>query len=189
MPWNTQLRKKKPYTPKQIVNIAYTLIFNTGVCNDDCKTWRAKPVEEQTWESFKTFFTKANQDLRISTQTARSAGFQANNIMAGVQDSESEVQALEAIANLATASAEDKQTIATLTATNASLVAELIEVRKEFAAFRKSTRSNLKHYCWSCGTHCDHDSKICKAKKAGHKDEATWKNKLGGSESRYKPKA
>ena len=84
------------------------MVFNTGVYNDDCKTWRVKPVEEQTWESFKTFFTKANQDLRISIQTARSAGFQANNIMAGVQDSESEVQALEAIANLATASAEDK---------------------------------------------------------------------------------
>ena len=31
---------KDPYTPRQIVNIAYTLLFNTGVCHDDCKTWR-----------------------------------------------------------------------------------------------------------------------------------------------------
>ena len=43
--------------------------------------------------------------------------------MTGGQDSDTEVQALEAIANLATANAEDKQNIATLTATNASLVA------------------------------------------------------------------
>ena len=58
---------KNPCTPKQIVNIAHALVFNTGVYNDNCKTWRTKPVEEQTWEAFKTFFTKANQDLRIST--------------------------------------------------------------------------------------------------------------------------
>ena len=126
----------------------------------------------------------------MSSQTARSAGYQANNTMAGVQDSETEVQALEVIANLATASAEDKQTIATLTATNATLVAELAEVRKEFAAFRKSSnRRNLNHYCWSYGTHCDHDSKTCKDKKPGHKDDATWRNKLGGNENRYKSKS
>ena len=125
----------------------------------------------------------------MSRQTARTAGFQANNAMAEGQDSETEVQALEAIANLATASAEDKQTIATLTATNASLVAELVEVRKEFAAFRKTSRNVHKHYCWTCGTHCDHDSKICRVKKPGHKEEATWKNKMGGNESRFKPRA
>ena len=57
---------KDPYTPRQIVNIAYTLLFNTGVYHDDCKTWRQKSIAEQTWEAFKTFFTKANQDLRAS---------------------------------------------------------------------------------------------------------------------------
>ena len=124
----------------------------------------------------------------MSRQTARTAGYQANNTMVENQDPVTEVQVLEAIANLATSSAEDKQTIATLTASNASLVAELIEVRKEFAAFRRTSRNANKHYCWSCGTHCDHDSKICKAKKPGHKDEAIWKNKMGGNESRHKPK-
>lgn len=37
----------------------------------------------------------------MSSQTARFEGFQANNIMAGVYDSDTEFQALEAIANLA----------------------------------------------------------------------------------------
>ena len=59
----------------------------------------------------------------MSSQTARSVGFQANNIMTGGQDSDTKVQALEALANLGAANAEDKQNIATLTATNASLVA------------------------------------------------------------------
>ena len=44
--------------------------------------------------------------------------------MAGVQDSDTEVQALEVIANLATANAEENQTIEVLTETNASLLAE-----------------------------------------------------------------
>ena len=67
--------------------------------------------------------------------------------MTGVQDSEVKVQALEAIANLATASTDDdKKTIAILTVTITSLVVELIKVRKEFIIFRKSTRSNLKYY-------------------------------------------
>ena len=94
--------------------------------------------------------------------------------MTGVQDSETEVQALEAIANLATVSVEDKQTIAILTAINTTLVAELAEVRKEFVAFRKSSnRRNLNYYYWSCGTYCDYNSKTYKDKKLGHKDNAT----------------
>ena len=64
--------------------------------------------------------------------------------MERVQDSDTEVQALEAIANVAIENAEDKKTIATLTATNSSLVAELIQVRSEFAAFDKSSRTLFK---------------------------------------------
>ena len=93
--------------------------------------------------------------------------------MTGVHDSDTEVQGLEAIANLDAENSEYKQTITTLTATNASLVTELIQVRSEFAAFRKSSRTLFKHYCWTYGTHCDHDSKRFRVKKPGHKDEVT----------------
>lgn len=105
------------------------------------------------------------------------------------QDAETEVQVLEAIANLATTSVEDKQTIATLIATNASFVTEIIELRKDFAAFRKTSRNVNKCYCWTCGMHRDYDSRICKTKKSGHQDEETWKNKMGGNKNRHKPKS
>ena len=36
-----------PYTAKQIVNVAYNLIFETGIYNDNCKTWRAKPDNDK----------------------------------------------------------------------------------------------------------------------------------------------
>ena len=86
--------------------------------------------------------------------------------MTGGQDSETEAQALEAISNLAIANAEDKQTIATLIATNASLVAELTQLRNEFTVFRKTSRNVRKHYFWTCDTHCYHNSNMCKVKKA-----------------------
>ena len=65
--------------------------------------------------------------------------------MTGGQDSDTEVQALEAITNLATSNAEDKKTIATLTDTNACIVSELTQVRSEFKAFRKGVSTLFKH--------------------------------------------
>ena len=74
---------KDPCTPRQLVNIYCALMFDTGVHHDDYNTWKRKPFVDQTWETFKSFFAKAHQDLRVSSQTARSAGFQANNIITG----------------------------------------------------------------------------------------------------------
>ena len=41
-------------------------------------------------------------------------------------------------------------------------------------------RNNTSHYCWSHGA-CAHDGSACKNKKPGHKDVATFDNKMGGS--------
>ena len=41
-------------------------------------------------------------------------------------------------------------------------------------------RKNISKYCWTHGA-CAHGSRECSNKKAGHKDGATFSNKLGGS--------
>ena len=41
-----------------------------------------------------------------------------------------------------------------------------------------------KRYCWSCGC-CAHWSKNCPAKKPGHKDDATFRNCMDGSNVNY----
>ena len=41
---------------------------------------------------------------------------------------------------------------------------------------------NLSSYCWTHGA-CSHQSKDCRNKRQGHKDEASVANKLGGSTS------
>ena len=134
---------------------------------------------------FQNLFTRANQDLRESGVTSRSAGCQANNASTPTitaEDTSQEAQALEAIANLATASADSRQTINALTQTNASLVAELVSLRKEAAALK--LRKTKNHCCWSYGTLSDYKSKNCANKKPGNKDDATFYSKQGGSETK-----
>ena len=105
---------------------------------------------------------------------------------------------MEAITNLATASASDKSTIATLTATNATLtstnstlVKEITFLRKELHTLRDagSDTNHRKHYCWSCGTFSSHPSHKCNVKKDGHKNGATATNKMGGETKRFRPSA
>ena len=51
------------YTPKQILNTAYKLVFDTRLFQDECKEWRKLPEIEQTWDKFKNKFIEAHQDL------------------------------------------------------------------------------------------------------------------------------
>ena len=41
-----------------------------------------------------------------------------------------------------------------------------------------------EHYCWSCGC-CLHWGQICPSKKRGHKNEATFRNRMGGSSENF----
>ena len=65
----------QPYTAQQIINNAYTIVFQTGMFFDDCKTWRAKPDADKTWQNFKTHFGEAQRQLRLQTATMQSAGY------------------------------------------------------------------------------------------------------------------
>ena len=48
------------------------------------------------------------------------------------------------------------------------------------AHINPKTGQEWKRYCWSCGC-CSHWSKNCPNKKRGHKNDATFKNRLNGS--------
>ena len=154
------------------------------------------PDASKTWDSFKVFFRAAHQDSRQSQAqpTASSAGYQANYVgfpsinQPEPSDAEfdraisEESHALEAIANLATASATDKATIPTLTNTNAVLVKEIASLRKEITSlrFRPQPFGSNTHYCWSCGKKSDHPSSKCETRKPNHQTGATAANMMGG---------
>ena len=71
-----------PYLPKQIVTAACNLIHETGAWGTYCKDWRVLSDNEQTWEKFKDFFSKAHHYLCeaqiLYDPQITVAGYQAN---------------------------------------------------------------------------------------------------------------
>lgn len=51
---------------------------------------------------------------------------------------------------------------------------------KKSGTINPKTGQPWKRYCWSCGC-CTHWSKYCPTKKPGHKDDATFRNRMDGS--------
>jgi hypothetical protein len=107
---------------------------------------------------------------------------------------------IDAIAQLATATALDRGMIATLTATNAKLASQLEAsqdyiktLNDEILALKEKIKpawqgqhpaksTNNNNDWWSHGhqVHKDHTSATCKARKDGHQDTATKDNTTGG---------
>jgi hypothetical protein len=100
---------------------------------------------------------------------------------------------------LATATASDRGTVATLTTTNAKLAtqleaaqAQIAKLKDEIAALKNKIKpawqgqlphktTNNDSYCWSHGYQVakSHTSATCNMKKIGHKYAATKSNRMG----------
>jgi hypothetical protein len=180
---------ESPYTPVQVTNIAYQLVFQTGLLPDECKLWKRRSVANKTWDAFKTEFALAHQELRETQLTTGSTGFHSANSATVLQH-----ETADAIANLATATTADRQTVAALTATISQLTLELSAANTKLLA--KATQQTNRnsgggtprrqrnpgpHYCFTHGSKVHHTSLDCKYKGPGHKDCATEENKMGGS--------
>jgi hypothetical protein len=182
-----------PYSPQQVVATAYQLLFATGMFPDECKVWKRRDPAYKTWDHFKRDFALSHREFREARVTSAGAGYQSANV-AYEQDT------IDAIANLATATAHDRQTVSTLSATNSSLTQELATVnRKLVTALLENTRltslvtgsvgqaanTNLRntahHYCWSCGYKQSHYSSKCPCPKPGHQNGAKASDTMGGS--------
>jgi hypothetical protein len=70
----------QPYGAAMIVNVAYTLVFNTGLFPDACRAWQSIAVAAKTWAQFKIDFATAHGEFRLTNQTAQQSGFQRYNI-------------------------------------------------------------------------------------------------------------
>jgi predicted RNase H-like nuclease (RuvC/YqgF family) len=113
---------------------------------------------------------------------------------------ESMNETAEAIAQLATATASDRRTVATLTTTNAKLASQLeaanaliAQLKNEIATLKNKIKpvwqgkrpvrtTNNDIYCWLHGYQVvkSHTSATCNMKKSGHQYAAIRSNTLGG---------
>ena len=59
----------QPYTTEQLLHIAYTLVFKTGLYFEECKQWNTCLATEKTWANFKTQFHNAQRLLRDQLRT------------------------------------------------------------------------------------------------------------------------
>ena len=63
--WNREaVAMQNPYSPAQIVSMAYANIDKCGFYQDDCRDWSCKPRSENTWVKFKTHFARAFKETR-----------------------------------------------------------------------------------------------------------------------------
>jgi hypothetical protein len=113
---------------------------------------------------------------------------------------ESMQDTVDAIAQLATATASNRGTVATLTTTNAKLAtqleaahAQIAQLKNEIATLKNKIKpawqgqrpvktTNNDSYCWSHGYQVAklHTSATCNMKKSGHQDAANKSNTMGG---------
>jgi hypothetical protein len=190
----------QPYGAAMIVNVAYTLVFNTGLYPDACCAWQSRAIAAKTWAQFKIDFSTAHREFRLTNQTAQQSGFHSANMMIEQGRDESIQETAEAIAQLATATASDRGTVATLTTTNAklanqgeaahALIAQLkseittlkIKIKPVWQGQRPTRTTNKDSYFWSHGYQVakSHTSATCNIKKTGHQETATKVDTMGG---------
>jgi hypothetical protein len=159
----------QPYRAAMIVNVAHTLVFNTGLFPDACRAWQSRATAGKMLAQFKLDFATAHREFRLTNQTAQQSGFHSANMMIEQGRGESMQDTVDAIAQLSTATATYRGTVATLTTTNAKLAtqleaahAQITQLKNEITTLKNKMKSarqrqrpvkatNNDSYCWSHG--------------------------------------
>jgi hypothetical protein len=190
----------QPYGAAMIVNVAYTLVFNTGLFPDACWAWQSREIAGKTWAQFKLDFATAHREFRLTNQISHQSGFHSANMMIEHRREETMQDTVYAISQLATSTASDRRTVATLTTTNAKLATQLeaaqsqiAQLKNEIATLKNKIKTdwqgqrpikitNNDSYCWSHGYQVakSHTSATCNMKKSGRQDAANKSNPMGG---------
>ena len=115
-----------PYTPLQVVTNAFQLVFQNGMFVQDCKNWKRTTPYNKMWANFNTFFATAHQKW-CESQVTTSGNMYGTDFIAGASANtfHQHNKAANAIACLATSTAADYTTVATLSSTNTKVTAEL----------------------------------------------------------------
>jgi hypothetical protein len=178
-----------------IINVAYTLVFNTGLFPDACRVWKSRDIAVKAWAQFKIDFTTAHREFRLTNQTGQQSGFHSANMMNEQSRDDSMQEMAEAIAQLDTATASNRGTVSTLTTTNAKLANQLdaahaliaqlkseiatlkIKIKPVWKGQRPARTTNNDSYCWSHGYEV---AKYHTSATSGHQEAVTKIDTMGG---------
>jgi hypothetical protein len=109
------------------VKNTFLLILNTGAIPDACREWQLRTPVNQTWNDFRRKSAISQREKRIISSTASSSGYHTANVTEHyVQNSlPADIRFVTAMVNLATATSADRETVATLTKSIATLTEQL----------------------------------------------------------------
>jgi hypothetical protein len=128
----------------QKLSSAYSKIFKSGKFNSACRRWDEKIEADKTWNNFKIHFAAAyRQHRQMQGETVGAQGF-ANAAVTQASEYDLAEQGLGAFENLATATAVDRNVVAQLTEVNSRLANQLEDNAtslKEFKALLKKERA------------------------------------------------
>jgi hypothetical protein len=198
--WAFAVAGGQPYGNAMIVNVAYTLVFNTVLFPDACRAWQSRSIAGKTWAQFKIDFATAHRKFRLTNQTAQHSGFHSADMMIEQTRYDSMQETAEATAQLATATASDRGTLAMLTTTNAKLANQLeaahaliaqlkseiatlkIKIKPVWQGQRPTITTNNDSYCWSHGCQVAklHTGATCNVRKSGNQEAVTKIDTMGG---------
>ena len=124
---------QNPYTPAQILSMAFNNVRKSGLYTEDCREWDRKPTNTKTWATFKIHFARAFKEVRKSSETSQTGGYAANvseahrnaEMFAEMQQDHS-----TALANLATATQSDREAVNLLTKTISDLTSQIATLTK-----------------------------------------------------------
>jgi hypothetical protein len=184
----------QPIPDSHLTDAAFSNVFNSGLYDDECKTWEARPEAELTWTNFKAHFLEAQANLgRRRSRSTGNAGYSANS---ATEELEALVgQLVSNNENYMTTSRQDYASFAATTQQRSTddygkILQELQNMKTKIDALQNapgkpSPRIYQKNdsYCWTHGFKVskNHTSATCKNTAPGHQKEATKDNMLGGS--------
>jgi activator of HSP90 ATPase len=139
--------------------VGYAKILATGNFMSACRRWN------ETWANFKVHFAAAHrQHKQMQGESAANSGYHAANAAVGKTEDQMEEATIDALANLATATATDRDVVAALTEANSRLAKQLEDRSnelKDIKALLKNERADRKgqrtfnpspeNYCWTHG--------------------------------------
>ena len=160
-----------------LTRIGYNTIAANGLFQQACYEWRKLTRVQQDWTTFKIHFTAADKD-RVNHKTLQDAGYHTAN--AATTDT--------GISNISALT----EAICLQTSTNQANFTKMLAILEKNGNKSSVPRNGARNgrqlsYCWTRGRsdNTAHTGSTCNNKKDGHVDEATWANKMGGSDKNY----
>ena len=180
---------RAPYSQQQSMNIAYIILSRPGKFGKWILEWNRTPRNQQSWLSFKTHFRNAQKEYRelqdtTVAETEFNQAHMVREIIDGVrnltvQDADDN-EADNFVAQMANAAVTNQQVMPELLTQVQTLSQLVLQLQTQMQTQGTNTSRTTNRYCWTHGA-CAHTGKHCRYKADGHLDEATFKDKKGGS--------